>query len=131
MSVENSNGLPDIALEIIDRTSVRALVELESKHLYDVAVAEGNVHQASLDRQDQVQAYTASLNEADRQKFTTMYEQEVSASTQTARDAIAAIHAKASAQAVQNLTNASQVGRWVSIVLFFIVLITSISIFKH
>ena len=60
-----SNIRPEVFLEIIDRESVRNLVSGDSAYLKQ-AMAEGkNIHQVTLDRQDQVNNFMMKLCEAD------------------------------------------------------------------
>jgi hypothetical protein len=70
---------PRIALSVITRESVRALVETESEHLRK-AVANGrNRYQVRLDQHDQIVAFMATLNPPDLERFSTFYEQEAAA----------------------------------------------------
>jgi hypothetical protein len=89
-----------------------------------------NVHQVALDRQDQIHAYMATLDEADLEKFSALYGEEMRASTQSSLDDAARLNANTAAQQIQNITQVTQLGTWISIVVFFIILITIISINK-
>lgn len=128
---EQNSAQPPVFLATIDRESVRRLVSEDSEYLKS-AMADGrNIHQVTLDRQDQIQEYMASLCDADLQTFIKLYEEEMSASTKAILDKTAAINANTSAQLMQNATHASQVATWISIAMFFVVLISVISIFKR
>ncbi len=122
---------PPIHLAIIDRENVRRMVEEDSEYLKWAAAYKKNIHQVGLDRQDQVNAYMAGLSSTDLDKFIKLYEEEMRASTQAVLDNIAAINAGASAKLMQNATQASQVATWISLIMFFVVLISAISIFKN
>ena len=126
-----NSARPAVFLATIDRESVRQLVNGDSEYL-SAALEDGkNIHQVTLDRQDQVHAYMASLCDADLQAFTKLYEEEMGASTRSILDKTASINANTNAQLMQNATQASQVATWISIAMFFIVLISVISIFKR
>ena len=70
---------PRIALSVITRESVRALVETESEHLRKAVTNGRNRYQVRLDQHDQIVAYMATLNPPDLERFSTLYEQEAAA----------------------------------------------------
>lgn len=126
-----NNIRPEVFLAVIDRQNVRNLISSDSEYL-KLAIAEGkNIHQVTLDRQDQVNNFMASLGEADLELFTKFYLEEMGASTQMALDEAAAINKNTSEQLMKNAVQQSQVSTIISIVIFFIVLIVAIGIFKR
>ena len=126
-----SNIRPEVFLEIIDRESVRNLVSGDSAYLKQ-AMAEGkNIHQVTLDRQDQVNNFMMKLCEADLELFTKLYVEEMGASTKIALDEVAAINQNTSEQLMKNAVQQSQASTIISIVIFFVFLISAISIFKR
>ncbi len=126
-----SNIRPEVFLEIIDRESVRNLVSGDSAYLKQ-AMAEGKkIHQVTLDRQDQVNNFMMKLCEADLELFTKLYVEEMGASTKIALDEVAAINQNTSEQLMKNAVQQSQASTIISIVIFFVFLISAISIFKR
>ena len=126
-----SNIRPEVFLEIIDRESVRNLVSGDSAYLKQ-AMAEGkNIHQVTLDRQDQMNNFMMKLCEADLELFTKLYVEEMGASTKIALDEVAAINQNTSEQLMKNAVQQSQASTIISIVIFFVFLISAISIFKR
>lgn len=128
--VEQVPKRPLISLGEINREHIRALVAEECRVLRDVSAAGLNVHQHQLDRQDVVDAYVATLSTEDAIVFWQLYAEEMRAASAAMMDDAAAINAQTSVQLAQNAAQASQVGTWISIIAFFTVLITMISIFK-
>lgn len=63
----------------IDRNTIRKLAEKNSDELQDVSNLGGNIYQKSLEQQDKVNEYVATLNDTDAVKFMTMYSEELSA----------------------------------------------------
>lgn len=68
-----------IALESLDRLSIRALAEKHSAELRDVAQSGGNVYQASLDQQDRITEFSSTLAEEDVIKYLNIYSEELEA----------------------------------------------------
>ena len=126
-----SNMRPEVFLAIIDRESVRNLVSGDSEYL-KLAMAEGkNIHQVTLDRQDQMNNFMMKLCEADLELFTTLYVEEMGASTKMALDEVAAINKNTTEQLMKNAVQQSQASTIISIVIFFVFLISAIAIFKR
>jgi hypothetical protein len=114
----------------INRESVRALVTSETA-IRKQAMAEGkNVHQVGLDRQDILHAYMATLDAANLEKFITLYEQEMAASTQTLLDEAAALNATTANLQAQAATDSANVGVWISLIAFFAFVIFMIRLLK-
>jgi hypothetical protein len=130
MSLELIDDRPRIGLSSIDRASVRALAEAYHQYLGEAAAAGRNPHQIALDWQDEIVAYTASLKDADAQRFGQLYIEETTALTQATIAKTAEINAQVAARQIQEATGASQVATWVSLIAFFIFLITMIKMFK-
>lgn len=130
MSTTNAANTTPIHLPAIDRQSVRALVASDAAELLGVATIGGNVHQGALDQQDRIQQFAAGLNESDALKFNELYQQELIASASAAKDKLADKHAQANAQLLQSAQNASNVSIWISIIVFFIILIGAIRMLR-
>lgn len=121
---------PAIQLEAIDRPSVRKLVEEDNAYLRATASDGQNIHQISLDRNDQVQTYMQTLSESDLALFIKLYEEEMNAMTQAMLQETAEINAKTAQQHIQNAQSASNIATWISLIVFFIVLISFIKMMK-
>lgn len=124
-----STPLP-VHLDLIDRASIRALVAREGEMLSGIAIAGGNVHQVALDRQDEIAKFASSLQPEDTVKFYELYNEEVAAALRASSDRIIAQNAEATAKVMQRAQDASNFSTWVSIAVFFIILISAIQIFK-
>ncbi|MYM81122.1 hypothetical protein GTP44_04005 [Duganella sp. FT50W] len=119
-----------IRLEVIDRASVRALVESEGQYLAAVAKAGENVHQVALDRQDEIAKFAAALPAEDIGNFYALYNEEVAAAARASSDRILSQNAAETAKLMQRAQDSSNLSTWVSIMVFFIILITAIGMFK-
>lgn len=119
-----------ITLDSIDRQSIRELVRQDAERMVEVARAGGNVYQTSLDRQDEISNFVAKLNDADQQKFYTIYAEELRASTNTQTDQLTAIHAKSHDDLVKNINSSSQVSTWISLIVLFIILSSVITMYR-
>lgn len=64
-----------------DRQKVRAVVEAEHEASMAFHGAGGNILQLTLDQKDAREAYLATLSEEDRERFETLYREEVEALT--------------------------------------------------
>jgi hypothetical protein len=84
-----------IALESLDRLSIRALAEKHSAELRDVAQSGGNVYQASLDQQDRITEFSSTLAEEDVIKFLNIYSEELEACSSKTNDETTALLAEA------------------------------------
>jgi hypothetical protein len=120
-----------VHLATIDRQTVRGLVDVEGEYLKSIAVAGGNVHQTALDRQDAIQIFTSTLSPDESLKFYELYNQEIAAATQAANDKLLAANTAVSVQLSQRVQDASNFSTWVSIIAFFVILISAISIVKN
>lgn len=130
MDLNTPTKRPAIQLETIDRTSVRALVAEDKEYLLRAIAAGENAHHVSLDRQDQIDAFAASLNEDDKAEFYRLYLEELNASTQASLDATAAMNAQTAEIHIQNAQAASNVATWISLIGFFGFLFFMIKMFK-
>lgn len=130
MSRELTSDRPRISLSTIDRASVRALAEAYHQYIGEAIAAGRNAHQLALDWQDEIDAYAASLQEADALRFTQLYVEETTALTQATIAKTAEINAQVATRQIQAAAGASQVATWFSLIAFFIFLITMIRIFK-
>lgn len=123
-------GARGVTLESIDRQSIRELVRQDSEHMVDVARRGGNVYQTSLDRQDEISNFVTKLSVEDQQKFYTIYSEELQASTNTKTDQITAIHAKTHDDLLKNINSSSHVSTWISLIVFFIILSSVITMYR-
>lgn len=114
---------PQISLPELTRESVRQLVESDSAYLREAGAVGRNVHQLSLDRRDQVAHFISTLDEEELKKFTSFYTQETQAMAQKILDDAARMSVRVAAVNLQAAKNAGKVGKWMSIIVFFIVLI--------
>jgi hypothetical protein len=130
MSDELVAQRPGIHLNVIDRSTVRKLVEGDNAYLRRAASEGRNVHQVSLDRSDQVQAYMAGLSETDLALFIKLYEEEMHAVTQAMLQETAEINAQTAQRNINNAQSASNISTWISLIVFFIVLISFIKMMK-
>lgn len=119
-----------IHLDVIDRQSVRALVKQEATLLSRIATGGGNVHQAALDRQDEIEKFKVSLAAEEAAKFSLLYMEELQADASATADRAAAVRSEMNVQQMQAAQSANNVAIWISIVVFFIILITTIKIFR-
>jgi hypothetical protein len=118
-----------VSLDHISRESVRALVASDSTYVLQAHAAGRNVHQVSLDRQDQINAYMATLSEDDLQRFLTLYLEEMNASTRAALDTTAALNASTAEKQMQTAMQASQFGVCIALIVFFVFLISAIKMY--
>lgn len=81
-----------------DRMAIRALAEKNSAELKAIASAGGNVYQRSLEHQDEVNEYAATLTPEDAVAFLNMYTEELNACTQKTLDDTNVVLAKAQAE---------------------------------
>lgn len=119
-----------VHLSHIDRQSVRSLVESEGKYLAAIALAGGNVHQVALDRQDEIAKFATALPAEDTIRFYDLYNEEVAAAARASSDRALAQSTAETAKLVQRAQDSSNFATWISIAVFFIILITAIRMFK-
>lgn len=129
MSADDTNT-EGVTLGSIDRQSIRELVRQDAEHMVEVARAGGNVYQTSLDRQDEISNFVSKLTDADQQKFYTIYAEELQASTNTQADQLTAIHNKSHDDLVKSINSSSQVSTWVSLIILFVILSSTITMCK-
>jgi hypothetical protein len=113
-----------IALEAIDRQNVRELARVYFAFLNDAQAAGQNVYQASLDWQDRLNAFTGQLSPADLETFLSLWVEELNASTKAINDHTNAVVAK-------NAEQTRSAATVISLVIFFVTLITLIHLLKH
>jgi hypothetical protein len=113
-----------IKLETIDRPSVRALTEGYHQRLGAAAVAGRNIHQMSLAWQNALNSYMATLSPEDVLLFSRLYKEETSSLLQAPSANTTEMHSQTAAQRMQARINTSQVVTWISLIVFFIILIT-------
>lgn len=70
----------------LDRMAIRALAEKNSGELKAIASAGGNVYQKSLEHQDKINDYAATLTPEDAVAFMDMFSEELNACTQKTLD---------------------------------------------
>jgi len=114
---------PPVHLETIDRPSVRQFVAAHSQYLLDAIAAGRNPHEITLDRQDQVNAFAATLSASEAERFYNLYTEELNASTQASLDKTAHLNA-------QVVAKTGQVTTWLSLIVFFVFLVSLIRIFR-
>lgn len=103
-----------------DRMAIRVLAENNSAELRAVAEAGGNPYQKSLEHQDKINEFVATLSEDEAISFLNMYTDELNAITQKLLDDTEVINAKNEAK---NHTAEAVGGTVVLIFLFFIIYI--------
>lgn len=114
----------------IDRAFVRNLAVKNFEALQAAAIAGKNTHQLALDQSDEIEAFIKTLPPKDISKFSALYEQELNAATQASIDKTMAINAQATNQLLENATKTNNVSIWISLIVFFIVLVSFIRMMK-
>lgn len=126
MTQEHFTARPPVTMPEITRERVRQFVESDSAYLRDAGDSGRNIRQLSLERQDQLNAFMATLSSSDLEHFAKLYTQEMQALTQTILGDAAKANVKATAVNVETAKRISQVGTWISLTVFFIVIISVI-----
>jgi len=103
---------PPVRLEVIDRASVRRLVQDDAQYMSDAIAGGGNPHHVSLDRQDQVDAFAAALSDPDKAEFLRLYGEELNASAQARLDAAAALNAQEVEKHIETASDINQALLW-------------------
>jgi hypothetical protein len=114
----------------VDRAFVRNLAVKNFEALQAAAIAGKNTHQLALDQSDEIEDFIKALPSEDKSKFSTLYEQELNAATQASIDKTMAINSQTANQLLDNATKTNNVSIWISIIVFFIVLIGLIKMIK-
>lgn len=106
----------------LDRMAVRTLAEKNSAELVAIANAGGNTYQKSLEHQDKVDEFAATLTPEDAVAFMNMYAEELNACTQKMLDDTTVNLAKA--QAANHTTEAAAGGFiWLFVLLFILFMV--------
>ena len=117
-------------VQAVDRAFVRSLAVKNFEALQAAAIAGQNTHQLALDQSDEIAAYVKTLPNEDLSKFSALYEQELNAATQASIDKTMAINSQTVNQLLENATKTNNVSIWISLIVFFIVLISFVRMMK-
>lgn len=119
-----------VRLARIDRQAVRHLVEQFTLAAQAAGERGENIHQWSLDQQDRVTEFAATLPEPDAALFWTLYAEEMDASSKAMLDKAHELNMQTAQVHMDAARSAGNFATWISIVAFFAVLIGMIKIFK-
>jgi 3-dehydroquinate synthase class II len=121
---------PAIILPIIDRKSVRQLVIGDAQYVKKAAEDGKNIHQVTLDRQDQVNEFMAGLSETDLENFLKLYLEEMGASTQAILDETKILEQSANIKLIEEVSKQGEYTAAISIVIIFAAVLGAMVIFK-
>lgn len=127
-------ALPSIPASLaVTRPNVRQIAAEHHTILGIVAASGGNIHQVALDQQDRLLAFMSTLSEPDAAVFSKLYTEELDALTAGQQAETARINAQVIAEqsvAIKTAQQSSQVGIWISLIVFFAFLIFMIKLMK-